>query len=115
MKITQDVLKDLLPVYFSGEASPDTRNLVEEFLRQNPGFASLVEAQKREFDGQQEMLEPSGPPRADHELQTLARTRSLMERQKWLMSVALMLTAFPFSFVFSGDRALGPARNSEAL
>jgi len=28
-----------------------------------------------------------------------------MERQKWLMALALMLTAFPFSFVFS-DRHL---------
>jgi hypothetical protein len=26
-----------------------------------------------------------------------------MERQKWSMALALMLTAFPFSFVFSGS------------
>jgi hypothetical protein len=102
MKITQNVVMDLLPVYLSGEASPDTRNLIEEFLRQNPELSSVVEAQKREFGGQHELLEPVGPPSADHELRTLARTRSLMDRQKWQMGMALMLTGFPFSFVVSG-------------
>ena len=36
MKITQNVVMDLLPVYLSGEASPDTKDLIEEFLRQDP-------------------------------------------------------------------------------
>jgi hypothetical protein len=102
MKITQNVIMDLLPVYLSGEASPDTKDLIEEFLRQNPEFSSVVEAQKQEFSGQHELLEPAGAPSADHELRTLARTRLLLERQKWSMALALMLTAFPFSFVFSG-------------
>jgi hypothetical protein len=101
MKITQNVIMDLLPVYHSGEASPDTRNLIEEFLRQNPGFSSVVESQKREFDGQHELLESVDAPSADHELRTLARTRWLMERQKWQMALALMLTGFPFSFFVS--------------
>lgn len=102
MKITENVVIDLLPVYLSGEASPDTKALIEEFLRQDPEFANLVEKQKGEFGRQQELLQPPGAPSADHELRTLARTRALMERQKWSMAVALMLTAFPFSFVFSG-------------
>jgi hypothetical protein len=102
MKITQNVVMDLLPVYLSGEASPDTKDLIEEFLRQNPEFSSVVEAQKLEFGRQHELLEPADAPSADHELQTLARTRLLMERQKWQMALALMLTAFPFSFVYGG-------------
>lgn len=102
MKITENVVIDLLPVYLSGEASPDTKALIEEFLRQDPEFANLVEKQKGEFGREQELLQPPGAPSADHELRTLARTRALMERQKWSMAVALMLTAFPFSFVFSG-------------
>jgi hypothetical protein len=76
--------------------------LIEEFLRQDPELAKAVEAQKREFGRQQELLEPAGAPPVDHELRTLAQTRSLMERQKWSMALALMLTGFPFSFVFSG-------------
>ena len=102
MTITQNVIMDLLPVYLSGEASPDTKDLIEEFLRQNPELSSVVEAQKREFAGQHGLLEPAGAPSEDHELRTLARTRLLMERQKWQMALALMLTAFPFSFIFGG-------------
>jgi len=102
MKVTQSVVMDLLPVYLSGEASPDTKDLIEEFLRQDPEFAKEVEAQKREFGRQQELLQPAGAPSADHELRTLAQTRSLMERQKWALALALMLTALPFSFVASG-------------
>jgi anti-sigma factor RsiW len=103
MKVTQDVIMDLLPVYLSGEASPDTQDLMEEFLRQNPELSSLVEAQKREYGRQHELLGPVAAPSADHELQTLARTRLLMQRQKWSLALALTLTAFPFSFVFSGS------------
>jgi anti-sigma factor RsiW len=102
MRVTQDVVTDLLPVYLAGEASADTRDLVEEFLRENPEFAAMVESERREFGGQQELLTGSGAPSADHELRTLTRTRSLMERQKWQMATALMLAAFPFSFVSSG-------------
>ncbi len=102
MKITRNVVMDLLPVYLTGEASSDTKDLIEEFLRQDSEFANLVEEQKREFGRQQALLEPAGAPSADHELRTLAQTRSLMERQKWSMALALMLTAFPLSFVFSG-------------
>jgi hypothetical protein len=102
MNVTQNVVMDLLPVYLSGEASSDTKELVEEFMQQYPEIASAVEAQKREFDSQRDLLEPAGAPSADHELRTLLETRSVIERQKWSMSIALMLTAFPFSFVFNG-------------
>lgn len=102
MNVTQNVVMDLLPVYLSGEASPDTKDLIEEFLREDPEFAAVVEGHKREFGRQQELLEPVSEPSPDHELRTLAQTRSLMERQKWSMALALMLTGFPFSFVFGG-------------
>ena len=43
MKITRDVITDLLPVYLSGEASADTKALVELFLKDDPEFAKLIE------------------------------------------------------------------------
>jgi hypothetical protein len=102
MKITRNVITDLLPVYLSGEASPDTKALIDEFLRTDPEFSGHVEEHKREFNAQHQLLSVYAGPSQDHELQTLLRTRSLMERQKWALGFALMLTAFPFSFVFSG-------------
>jgi hypothetical protein len=37
--VTREVITDLWPVYVSGEASPDTRGLVEAFLREDPELA----------------------------------------------------------------------------
>ena len=39
MNVTRDVIYDLLPGYFAGDLSPDTRVLVDEFLAQDPEFA----------------------------------------------------------------------------
>ena len=36
MKITKDVIADLMPLYPAGEVSADTRALVEDFLKANP-------------------------------------------------------------------------------
>ena len=38
MKLEREVIIDLLPAYFSGEASAATRTLVEDFFRENPDF-----------------------------------------------------------------------------
>lgn len=38
MKVEREVIIDLLPAYFSGEASAATRALVEEYFREHPDF-----------------------------------------------------------------------------
>jgi predicted anti-sigma-YlaC factor YlaD len=43
MKITQDVIFDLLPAYFANEVSADTRALVDEFFVANPEFKRMAE------------------------------------------------------------------------
>jgi hypothetical protein len=48
MKVTREVIIDLLPAYFSNEASADTRALVEEFFRQDPEFAEMAKEHKTE-------------------------------------------------------------------
>ena len=105
MKITHDVLKDLLPAYLSGEASSDTHNLIEEFERSDAQFARLLEAERQGLEKQRALLkggQPSLPP--DHELQTLVRAKVQLERRSWLMAIALMFTAFPCSVVFDGGK-----------
>jgi predicted anti-sigma-YlaC factor YlaD len=105
MRITRDVVTDLLPAYLAGEASADTRALVEEFARQDAEFARALEAQRSELaEGARALREPAAALSPDHELRTLARTRSMAERLRWLMAAAIMLTAFPLSFVFEGGR-----------
>jgi len=38
MKVEREVIVDLLPAYFSGEASGATQTLVEEYFREHPDF-----------------------------------------------------------------------------
>jgi len=42
MNATRDVITDLLPLYFSGEASADTRAIVEEYFRTDPEFERMA-------------------------------------------------------------------------
>ncbi len=70
MKITKDVILDLLPVYLAGEATPDTRSLVEEFLQHDVDLAQRIREQWTKGLG-------SAPPTSlppDLELRTLRRT-----------------------------------------
>ena len=42
MEVTRDIVIDLMPLYQSGEASPDTRAAIEEFLRRDPSLAKIA-------------------------------------------------------------------------
>ena len=42
MTPTRDVITDLLPLYFSGEASADTRAMVEEYFKADPDFERMA-------------------------------------------------------------------------
>jgi anti-sigma factor RsiW len=42
MNVTREVILDLLPAYLSGEASPATRTLVEEHIKQDAELAQRL-------------------------------------------------------------------------
>jgi hypothetical protein len=92
--VTKDVIRDLLPVYTSGEASADTRRLVEEFLATDPELRGLAE-------GVADLEVPAAPiPTALEaiELKTLDITRRLLARKMWLFAISLFLSLLPMSF-----------------
>jgi hypothetical protein len=95
MKVTQNVIHDLLPIYLAGEASTDTVALVEEFLRQEPELARTVEALRAN-------PLPEMPPelRPTQEKETLKMTKQLLWWRGILMGLAMFLTMVPLSFRF---------------
>lgn len=96
MNVTREIVKDLLPLYVSGEASPASRALVESFLREDPELARLAEALRaEELAPAREASVPPGAGRA-----ALLRTKELLRRRTWLMALALFFTGLPLSFVF---------------
>jgi len=100
VEITRNIVQDLLPLYLAGEASPETRVLVEEFLARDPALAAEAARQK---SGSVEKILTGGtimPLPQDHEAETLARTRAKLQRTAWILALAIAFTLVPFSFTF---------------
>lgn len=93
MKVTREVVLDLLPVYLAGEASPDTRALIEEYLKQDTELAQRIRLQWA--DNLAAAVPSALPP--DLELRSLRRTRNLLGWQKWLFGFAISFTALSFT------------------
>ena len=74
MNVTREVILDLLPVYLSGEASPATRTLVEEYMKQDPELAQRIRLQSS--DNLAKTAPSALPP--DLEFQSFRRTRRLL-------------------------------------
>ena len=90
MYVSREVILDLLPLYAAGEASAESRTLVEEYL-------SLDESLRREMD-RGALLNPLEIPAAapklaaDAEIRALKRTRHLLAWQRRLYAWALTFT-----------------------
>jgi len=87
MKVTRDVVVDLLPVYLAGEASPDTRALVEEYLRQDPDLERRVRARDTALP-----RDLAAGPSPEMELASLRRTRQVLARLRWTCALATAFT-----------------------
>lgn len=101
MKVTRQVVTDLLPIYLSGEASGDTKALVEDYFRQDPDFERIA----RNVATPLETLRAATPIAASPE----KKKRDLesiflgLRRRKWLFGVGLFLTLSPLSFEFTNS------------
>ena len=100
MEITRDVVKDLLTVYLAGEASVDTRRLVEEYLQTDAALAADVARAK----GHPIDLPMTPAPSPAAEKQAFDATRQLMKNRTATLVVACLFTVLPLSFVFEGSR-----------
>jgi len=88
-KPTRDVVVDLWPLYVSGEASADTRALIESFLAEDREFGERL----REQEGTGLLPPPLALPE-DHERTTLLRVQRRRARQSMLVnSLALLVSA----------------------
>jgi hypothetical protein len=99
MRVTQDVVHDLLPAYLAGEASADTVALVEEFLRLDTDLARTVETLRAN-----PLPELPVALRPTQEKETLNMTKKLLRWRGILMGLGLFLTLLPLSFRFDNSR-----------
>jgi hypothetical protein len=108
MKITREVVKDLLPAYFSGEASADTHSLVEEYFREDRAF-------EREARSAAETLQALGeigtaPLDSATEKMALKSAKRVLCRQKIWLALASTFTLNAISLGFSFELGDGHFR-----
>jgi anti-sigma factor RsiW len=96
MQLTREVLKDLIALSLAGEASADTRALVEEALANDPQLAREVAASQAEKAGLPPT--PELPPAA--EKKTLDETRRQLKNRTSSLVVAVLFTLLPLAFTF---------------
>ena len=99
MNVTREVVTDLLPIYFAGEASGDTKVLVEDYFRQDPDFERIARTAATPL----ETLRAAAPIAASSqkEKRDLESVFGGLRRRKWLFAVGLFLTLAPLSFDFT--------------
>ncbi len=94
MTVTRDVILDLWPTYIAGDASADTRALVDEFLRGDPEFA-------RHLRDEPVVPVAVSSLQPDHELETLHRVRLRLHGYPWLLMFAMIFSGLAFGRIVS--------------
>ncbi len=93
MTISKDIMTDLLPVYYSGECSQDTKDLIEQYFQSHPEFEQQAKAMfKNPFP---EHL--AQPLKQSAEYKSLKRTKRLLRLRATLMGFAIFFSLAPFS------------------
>jgi hypothetical protein len=102
MTISRNVILDLLPLYMAGEASEDTRALLEQYLRDNPGFAATVRERADKTTALLASIDSPAPP-PNHEKVTLERVRRFNRHRTQLLAFCIVGTLMPFAFAFEDN------------
>ncbi len=101
MEISEDVVRDLLPLYVAGEGSSDTQRLVHEYLAQDPKLAASV----RTFTEGMHSLEDVEPSASEKlQVESFQKTRRAIRRDNILLGFGIAYLIAPLSFLFVGSR-----------
>jgi hypothetical protein len=92
MNVTRDVVTDLLALSLAGEASADSKALIESYLAQDPEFARMVAARS---DRPAPPPEPLGP---ELEMKTLNRAKKLVSWRSAMIACGTFFALFPVTF-----------------
>lgn len=111
MTITEDVVNDLLPLYFDGEASPDSRSVVETWFASHPAFAQAARRGSGAFDA----LATMSPPPLDQAgaREALRRVHRIILWREVSLGLAMSLSVCPILVVACA--LLFPAQTSPVL
>lgn len=106
MKVTRDVILDLLPLYLADEVSDDTRHLVEQYLAADPQLARLA----RQAPETRLPDDIPVPLTAEDEMQAFKKAKRLLFQHNLFLLLAVLFTfLFAMGVTFIADeRPVGP-------
>ena len=82
--IPRNVILDLLPVYIAGEASNETKLLIEEYAKSDSQIAGIIQSGKFETDSLSSKINLP----VDLEMKTIKKVRSSVRRQMAYVAIA---------------------------
>lgn len=94
MKVSRDVIYDLLPAYFAGEASADSQALIREYFETDPEFRRMAERFHAMLDSR---TRGAAQTDAVREREAFDRVRLRAKRQQQTRAMAI---AFAFAALF---------------
>ncbi len=112
MKVEREVIVDLLPAYFSGEASAATRALVEDYFRENPEFEKIARAANRPLE---DLKVPSSALDDAREKLALERARQVGETRSAFLWLAICFTLILLVFRVHDHKIIWIVWNSSPM
>jgi len=110
MTVTRNVILDLLPIYFAGQVSTDTRALVDEYLRSDPDFARM----SQRFEALLKAHAAPGDSDAT-ERRAFERTRRLLRYRNQTVGMAVAYSLLPFAFLFKDGQIYWLMRSKPSI
>ena len=95
MIVDREVIIDLLPAYFSGEASVPTRALVEEYFHHDPEFEKMARGTGFSLES---LRGVSAAPDPEKEKLALERARTIVETRSSFLWLAITYSALLLLF-----------------
>lgn len=96
MKITRNLIEDLIPLYLSGEASEDSQKIITEFIDKNPELKYLLDTQ--EVD-----LPQIGELKPEKQIKTLKKVKTLSLMKSLLIGIGLFFSLSIFVFTVTSE------------
>lgn len=98
MNPDEDVVLDLLPLYFGGDASAASCAMIEAYFEEHPRFAQAVRAAQVNVPG----VPGAAAPNSGHA--AITRVRRQLRWRSALMAIAIFCSLAPFTFAFDDGR-----------
>ena len=99
MNVQREVILDLVPLYLSGEASPATKQLVEQYAQQHTDIADLIsDASVDVFAEREEYSLPK-----ELEMKSMERTKLLLRIRSIILGISIFLSLLPLSIRGSSE------------